>query len=135
MKYDYETIEMIIQDFCSKQQDLIINEISDYIDKTFVDVKDIAQEDSNSYSCSKENFDDFINRILDSNRYNKYIRIPKPLQDYLDVRVIAEKEVSEEIQKAKYEAHMDLINSIHNVNRGLRRHSSVQEQRMNGEYS
>ena len=43
-------------------------------------------------------------------------------------------EVSEQIQKEKYDVHMDFINKLHKVNRGLRRYSGVQEQRMNGEY-
>lgn len=131
MNYDYELGKMIIQDFCNRHQNLIANEIFDYINKNFVDVKNVIQGTPDIFECNQDNFDNYINRILDSEHSSRYIRIPKPLQDYLDVRVMVDKEVSEQIQKAKYDIHMDFINSIHGVNRGLRRYSGVQEQRTN----
>lgn len=134
MKYDYETIEMIIQDFCNRQQNLISSEIFNYIDKNFADVSNITQGSPDLFECDKENFDNLINRVLDSSCYRRYVRIPKSLQDYLNVKVMIEREVSEQIQKAKYDVHMDFINNLHKVNRGLRRYSGVQEQCMNGEY-
>lgn len=47
MKYDYEIAEMIIQDFCNRQQNLIEREVSDYIDKNFANVRDITLGDKN----------------------------------------------------------------------------------------
>ena len=43
----FEIAEMIVQDFCDRQQGLIEREVSDYIDKNFVDVKDITLGDKN----------------------------------------------------------------------------------------
>ena len=134
MKYNYEIAEMIIQDFCNRQQNLISSEIFNYIDKNFADVGNITQGSPGLFECDKENFDNIINSILDSSRYRRYVRIPKSIQDYLDVKVMVDREVSEQIQKEKYDVHMDFINKLHKVNRGLRRYSGVQEQRMNGEY-
>lgn len=134
MKYDYETAEMIIQDFCNRQQNLISSEIFNYIDKILADVSNITQGSPDLFECDKENFDNLINNFLDSSRYRRYVRIPKSLQDYLDVKVMIDRKVSEQIQKAKYDVNMDFINNLHKVNRGLRRYSGVQEQRMNGEY-
>lgn len=132
--YDSETIRMIVQDFCGRQDKLIMQEVFAFIANNFMDAKSLVSQNSELFELNKVNVNEYIKRIDESEYYNKYIRIPKPLQDYLYVRKIVNQEVSKQIFDIRTDFHMDFINSIHKVNRGLRRETPIVEQRMSGEY-
>lgn len=48
----FELYEMFIEDYYTRQGELINKEIKDYIDKTYVDVKDLAYGDKNVFYLS-----------------------------------------------------------------------------------
>lgn len=49
----FELYEMFIEDYYTRQSELINKEIKDYIDKNFVDAKDLAGEDTNEFYLSE----------------------------------------------------------------------------------
>ncbi len=82
----------------------------------------------------KRDIGEDIKRVLESESYSKYIRVPKSLQDYLKMRDMIHKEVSDHIQKIETEEWAKYTDSLLKFDRGLRREAKILEQRMNGEY-
>lgn len=100
------------------------------IEKNFTDFKEKGLQDL--FESDKQNdVGENIKRVLESGSYSKYIRIPKSLQDYLALRDIVHKEVSEQIQKVELETWREYIDSLLKFDRGLRRETKLLEQCMN----
>lgn len=95
-KYDSETAQMVIQDFCNRQENLIMQEVFDFINDYCMDMKSLTSQSPELFELNKENIDDYIKCISKSGYHNRYIRIPKPLQEYLYVRDIVKQEVSKQ---------------------------------------
>lgn len=93
MKYDSKIIQMLIQDFCARQSNLIIQEVFDSIKNNFTDMRSLKSQNSGLFECNKENIGDYIKRVYESECHNRYIRVPKPLQDYLYVKEVVNEEV------------------------------------------
>lgn len=101
------------------------------IDKTFTDFK--QKELQELFETGNHDGED-IKRVLESGSYSKYIRIPKSIQDYLNMQDMIHREVSDHIQKIEEEEWAKYTNSLLKFDRGLRRKTKILEQRMNGEY-
>lgn len=116
--YDSETAQMIVQDFCDRQEDLIMQKVFDFIENNFIDVKSLASQNPELFELNKENVDEYIKHIGEYENYNKYIRIPKSLQDYLYVREVVGQEVSKQIFDIKSDFHTKFINSLYKSKEG-----------------
>lgn len=105
-----------------------------YIDKTFTDFKQKELQELFETGDHKHDIGEDIKRVLESGSYSKYIRIPKSLQDYLNMQDMIHREVSDHIQKIEEKEWTKYTNSLLKFDRGLRRETKISEQRMNGEY-
>lgn len=105
------------------------------IDKTFTDFKQKELQELFETGEHEHDIGEDIKRILESESYSNYIRVPKSLQDYLKMRDMIHKEVSDHIQKIEIEEWAKYTDSLIKFDRGLRRKTKILEQRMNGEYS
>lgn len=104
------------------------------IDKTFTDFKqrelqELFVNDEHKHDIGKD-----IKRVLESGSYSKYVRIPKSLQDYLKMRDMIHKEVSDHIQKIETEEWAKYTDSLLKFDIELGREVKILERRMNGEY-
>lgn len=104
------------------------------IDKTFTDFKQKELQEFFETDDHECDIGEDIKRVLESESYSKYIRVPKSLQDYLKMRDMIHKEVSDHIQKIETEEWAKYTDSLLKFDRGLRREAKILEQRMNGEY-
>ena len=104
------------------------------IDKTFTDFKQRELQELFVNDEHKHDIGEDIKRVLESGSYSKYVRVPKSIQDYLKIRDMVHREVSEHIQKIETEEWAKYTDSLLKFDRGLRREAKILEQRMNGEY-
>lgn len=105
------------------------------IEKNFTDFKQKEFQElfeTNGHKCDVA---EDIKRVLESGSYSKYIRVPKSIQEYLKMRDMVHKEVSDYIQRIKSDTWMKYTDSLLKFDRGLRRGARILEQRMNGEYN
>lgn len=105
-----------------------------YIDKTFTDFKQRELQELFVNDEHKHDIGEDIKRVLESGSYSKYVRVPKYIQDYLKIRDMVHREVSDHIQKIETKEWEKYTNSLLKFDRGLRRETKILEQRMNGEY-
>lgn len=104
------------------------------IDKTFTDFKQKELQELFETDDHECDIGEDIKRVLESENYSKYIRVPKSLQDYLKMQNMVHREVSDHIQKIEIEEWGKYTDSLLKFDRGLRREVKILEQRMNGEY-
>lgn len=93
MKFDSETVEMVMQDFLKRQKKLFMNKVYE-----------------NFMTSSTHN--DYINRVYEESHYKKYIRLPEPLKNFIDCRSLVGEVVSEEISDIKRNTHKYFMSLI-----------------------
>ncbi len=113
-------------------QDFLLEEMDECIDKNFTDFKQKGLQEL--FETDKHDIGEDIKRVLESGCYSKYIRVPKSIQDYLKMRDMVHREVSDHIQKVEVETWSKCTDNLLKFDRGLRRETKILEQRMNGEY-
>lgn len=107
------------------------------IDKTFTDFKQRELQELFVNDEHKHDIGEDIKRVLESGSYSKVNMLgflTKSIQDYLKIRDMVHREVSDHIQKIETEEWTKYTDSLLKFDRGLRREAKILEQRMNGEY-
>ena len=108
MKFDSETVEMVMQDFLKRQKKLFMNEVYE----NFMASSTHYCQEPLFTQLTKDSLNEYINRVYEESHYKKYIRLPEPLKNYLDCRSVVREVVSEDISDIKRDTHKYFMSLI-----------------------
>lgn len=108
MKFDSETVEMVMQDFLKRQKKLFMNEVYE----NFMASSTHCYQEPPFVKLTRDSFNDYINRVYEESHYKRYIRLPEPLKNFIKCRSVVGEVVSEEISDIKRDTHKYFMSLI-----------------------
>ena len=113
MKFDSETVEMVMQDFLKRQNKIFMNEVYE----NFMTSSTHYYQEPPFIKLTSDSFNDYINRIYEEGHYKRYIRLPESLKNFIECRSIIREVVSDDISDIKRDTHKYFMSLIGGENK------------------